>query len=242
MKKYCLIILILLSLTINNFASSEDTVKDLEDILQNATKTTLEYNSELERTETGEIKFKVKKANLWLNENPADKKKLDEFVEITLPGKLYNSQKKIKSVEKKDVDRSTIEGAITSVFSANKSGDLEWIVENFIDKDEETIRSIFTENNLEKNKATAEKITTTYISGEVNYKDSVIVFIEQDYSDRGKMKESLALKKTDKGWKVTNEFSSDKTFDIVFAAVSTGEVSLKGKESPKEKSAKDSKS
>ena len=70
----------------------------------------------------------------------------------------------------------------------------------------------------------------------------VLVFIEENYINGKIMKESLACKKTEKGWKITNEFSDDKTFDIVFAALSSGEVSLKGKEAQKEKSTNDSKS
>ena len=60
--------------------------------------------------------------------------------------------------------------------------------------------------------------------------------------DGRKIKEALALKKTDKGWKIDNEFSSDKTFDIIFAALSSGEVSIKEKEASKQEPTKNSKS
>ncbi len=247
MKKMYLIILVFILIGLNSVlskAKSENSENKIEDILQGATKTALEYKLEKsEKVEIGEIKFKVKKANLWIKEKNTDKKKLNEFAEITLPGKLYNPSKRILTIEKKEVNRNTIEGAVASVFSANKSGDLDWIVDNFIDKDKEKIKSIFKDKKiLDQSQKDTEKIISTYIYGQADYKGSVLVFIEQDYIERGKIKESLALKKTEKGWKVTNEFVDDKTFDVVFAAVSAGEVSLKGKESPKENSVKDSKS
>ena len=80
-----------------------------------------------------------------------------------------------------------------------------------------------------------------YLLGQVDYKDSVLVFIEQDYLG-GKVKESLACRKTEEGWRVTNEFLDDETFDIVFSALSNGKVSLNGKELLKEETSKDSKS
>ena len=246
MKKIHLIILILMLIGANSIvfkAKSEDSA----DILQKATETILEKpveeNKKTEIIESGKIKFKVKRSNLWVKGKSSNEKKLGEFVEITLPGKLYDPPREIFTIEKKDVDRSTVENTVASVFSANKAGDLDWISDNFTDKDKEKIKELFSNKNiLEESKSDAQKIVSIYITGQADYKDAVLVFIEQDYISGKKIKESLACKKTEKGWKVTNEFAEDKTFDIIFAALSTGEVLLKGKESPKEKPVMDSKS
>ncbi len=203
--------------------------------LEEATKAILEKKPE--KIDSGEVKFKVKRMNLWLQEKNTTKEKLDEFAEVVLPGKLYSPSKGISEIEKNAIKRDTVENAVASVFSANKSADLDWIADNFVDKDKEKIRAVFKDKKiLDESRADAEKIMRTHIYGEAQYKGAVIVFIEQDYADKGKIKGTLALRKTDKGWKVTNEFSDDKTFDIVFAAVSSGEVSIKQNEKSKGKS------
>ena len=243
MKKIYLVLLILLLARNSIFleAKSEDT----ENILQKTTKTVLENKPEKkeEVVEIGQILFKVKRTDLWLKDKSDDKKKLDEFAEIVLPGKLYNPPKDVSSVEKKDVDRSTIEGIVASVFSANKSGNLNWIADNFTDSDKEKIKTLFKNKKLlEESKSDAEKIFSVYLIGQANYKDSVLVFIQQDYLDGRKVKESLACKQTENGWKVTNEFANDANFDIIFSALSSGEFAIKGKELLKKEKSKDSKS
>ena len=243
MKKIYLIVVIIVLVSGNSILFDAKSEDNLEDILQKTTNTILEKrleeNNKTEVVESGQIIFKAKKSNLWLKEKSMDKKDTDEFVKITLPGKLYNPPKEIRNIEKKDVDRSTLENTVASVFSANKSGDLDWISANFVDKDKEKIKALFENKKiLEDSKLDAEKIISLRLIGQADYKDSVLVFVEQHYIDRRKMKEALVCKKTEKGWKVTNEFASDKTFDIVFAALSSGDVSLEGKESSPEEEAK----
>ena len=261
-----IIYLIVLVLIITNGAlfqaKSEDSESKSEDVLKETTKQILEKKVELDKkpeiVEAGEINFKAKKANLWVKEKPQDSnsqdqktqvskskdsKKPDEFVEVSLQGILYTPGKKIKMVEKKDVDRSTIENAVASVFSANKSGKLNWIVDNFVDSDQEAVRALFKDKKiLEGSQNDSQKIISLHLLGQADYKDSVFVFLEQEYIDGRVIKESIPLKKTDKGWKVTNEFNTDKTYDIVFAAFSSGEVSLKGKESSEKETTKNKES
>lgn len=232
MRKIYLFILFLALIESNVLfkAKSEELKDHPEDVLQQVTKKVLEKKVRLvEEVKSGEIMFKVKKSNLWLKkEGSLDKKKSDEFAEITLPGKLYNPPKEIMIIKKQDVDRSNIENAVASVFSATRSGDLNWISDNFTDNDKERIKTLFTDKKiLEESTSDAQKIISIYITGQADYKDSVLVFIEEDYVNGKRVKESLACKKTEKGWKVTNEFSSDEAFDIVFGAVSSGKVSLK---------------
>ena len=249
MKKVCLFVSLLIVNCIFLAAKSEEPENKFEDILQETTNKILEKKIELGKKtsiiESGEIKFKVKRANLWFKEKSQDQdqKQLSEFVEIFLPGKLYTPGKEITTIEKKDVDRSIIENAVASVFSANRAGKLDWIVDNFIDKDKAKVKSLFKNKKiLEASQTDSQKIVAVYLIGQADYKDSVLVFIEQDYIDGRRVKESIALKDTESGWKVTNEFSNDETFDIVFAALSSGEISLKEKESSEKEPPKDSKS
>ena len=235
MKKIYLMILVAVLVSVNSILFDAKSEDKLEDILQKTTSTILEKPAKMakktENIESGLIIFKVKRANLWVKEKSKNKKNNNEFTEIILPGKLYTPPKELFTIEKKDVDRSNIENTVASVFSANKAGDLSWIIDNFTDSDKEEIKKLFKNKKiLEESESDAQKIISIYIIGQADYKDSVLVFIEQDYLDGRKVKESLACKKTEKGWKVTNKFASDKTFDIVFAALSSGEVSLKGKD------------
>lgn len=262
MKSISLIILLVIIFSINSSfsqvrsqdsenshfsdAGSED-AKKIENILHNTAMTILENKSAKNEKgggdESGKITFKVKKTNLWLKEKNTDKKNLDQFAKTTLSGKLYFPSKDVLIIEKKDIDRSTLEGAVASVFSANRAGEIDWIAENFVDKDKETIKELFVNKKLlEESRADAEKIVSIYLTGQAAYKGSVLAFIEQNYIDGRKIREALAYRKTEKGWKVTNEFSSDETFDIVFGALSSGEVSIKEKEAQKQKPLKDSKS
>lgn len=238
MKNLNLAILVLVFVCTGSLFSksiAEDSESSFEDLLNSTTKSVFEKKEKKkEIVESGQIKFKVKKQNLWFKNKLEKTEKLSDFAELSLPGKLYDPPREIQTIEKKEeADRSTLENAVASVFSANKSGDLNWIVENFVDSEREKIKKIFQNKKLlEESKADAEKIISIYITGQVDYKDSTIVLIEQKYIDGRKAKESMACKKTEKGWRVTNEFSADKNFDIVFAALSYGEVFMKDKKLP----------
>ncbi len=238
MKNINLIMLALIIACASNLllkSNAEESESSFEDLLNSTTKSIFEKKEEKkEIVESGQIKFKVKKQNLWFKDKLGKTEKLSDFIELSLPGKLYNPPRGIQTIERKeDVDRSTLENAISSIFSANKSGNLNWIVENFVDSDQGKIKKIFQNKKLlEESKLDAERIISIYITGQVDYKDSTIVLIEQKYIDGRKAKESMACKKTEKGWKVTNEFSADKNFDIVFAALSYGEITMKDKKLP----------
>lgn len=243
MKKIYFVVILMISI---GLVLNQVRAKD-SDLLQETTKNLLEKKmgsaKKAETIESGQIKFKVKRENLWLKSKLNNKEKPTEFAEVSLPGKLYDPPKKIPTIERKNVNRNTVENTIASVFSANKSGNLDWIVDNFVKKDKEKIRELFKNKQLLKDsQADTQKIILVYLLGQVDYKDSVFVLVEQKYITGGRVKESLALKKTENGWMVTNEFSGDEAFDIVFAAVSLGEVSLKEKGSPDKSPLKDSKS
>ena len=183
------------------------------------------YKQEAELKAKNNLTFRAKKTNLWLNKSLELTKDKDDTVEISLPGELYSLPKKISDVTKDAVDRSTLEGAVASIYSANEKGDVRWIVDNFVDEEKDEIKKVFKDKPvLKDSKLDANNIVSKYITGHANYKDYTIIFIEQEYKSGRKIVEALPCIETSNGWKTTNALLRDTTFDVVFAAVADGEV------------------
>ncbi len=212
MRKICLLILVLLLCGFNNiqktFGEEEHKVKELT--------------------------FKANISDLWfkhenLNDDKTlekkDKKDSSKTVEVALPGEFYETPTKVNTVSKNKVDRNTTLGLVESVFSAMKEGNLKWISENYVLEEEKTVKDAFkNKNDLKAAKQDFENIKSEHLLGHAIYKDSTLLFIEQEYNTGKKLVEIIACKQTPKGWKMTNALVSDKTYDIVFAAVSKGEI------------------
>lgn len=171
----------------------------------------------------GELIFRANASDLWTDNSKAKDGK--NTVEVTLAGELYEEPAKIIGVSRKFSDKKTLEGLASSYFSSSKVGDIDWIQENFLDKEKDKIRSVYERKNaIEASKSGARSIKDAYITGKAEYKDYVILFIEQRYGDGTKVREALACKETKDGWRLTSSLTNDETFDVVFAALSTGEV------------------
>lgn len=187
-----------------------------------------QHNSIAETTENqkpGELTFKAKYSSLWFKHDGLSETD-DKIVETTLPGILFDPPQEIKTINKKESDNSTPESVITSYFSAGKAGNLKWILSHFDGEEKEKMKaSLKAGNNLKESKEAANLMKSIYITGKADYKDYIILFIEQDFESGKKATEAIACKKINEGWKLTNEISADKTFDIVFAALNAGEVS-----------------
>ena len=200
----------------------------------------LELRPEKEEHKVKELTFKANIADLWfkhdgLNDDKTLEKKKDakkeeknimvETADVSLQGEFYKTPTEVHAIPKKQVDRSTIEGLAESVFSAMREGNLKWIAENYVDEEEEQIKDAFkNKNDLKAAKLDFENIKAEHLLGHAIYKDYTLVFIEQEYNIGKKLIETIACKQTTDGWKVTNGLGNDKTFDIVFAALSSGEV------------------
>ena len=176
--------------------------------------------------EKKKLAFVTKRSNLWYKHAKDLKEKdVPETAQIFLEGELYSSLKKVKEIDKKNIDRSTPEGLIASYISASKKGDVDWIAENFVDEDKDKILDLFKDKKvLKESMEGAKKIQAEVIRGEARYKGHLLLFIEQQYPKNIKVTETVACRKTTDGWKLTNLLSTDETFDIVFAAVSSGQV------------------
>lgn len=180
-------------------------------------------NSELEESKEGQLIFKAEAKDLWFT-RPGLKDNTKTTIEITLPGKFFRPPKEVKIISKKEADRSSLEGLVTSYISATKALDPNWISENFKEEEQEKIKDIFKNKDFIKSTKDKNKDTkSVQITGQALYKGHVIVFIEQEFEDK-KVTEAIACQKIGKEWKITNALSSDRTFDIVFAALSSGKV------------------
>ncbi len=177
-------------------------------------------------SEKKKLAFVTKRANLWYKHAKDLKEKdVSETAQVFLEGELYSSPKTIKEIDKKNIDRSTPEGLIASYISASKKGDVSWIAENFVDEEKDKILNLFKDKKtLKESQEAAKKIQSEVIRGEAKYKGHLLLFIEQEYPKNIKVAETVACRKTTDGWKLTNSLSTDETFDIVFAAVSSGQV------------------
>jgi hypothetical protein len=172
------------------------------------------------------LAFVTKRSNLWYKHKKDLKEKdIPEIAQVFLEGEIYSKPNKIKEIDRKNVDRSTPEGLVASYISASKKGDINWIAENFVDEEKDKILNLFSDKKVLKESIEgANKIKAELIRGEAKYKGHLLLFIEQQYPKDLKATETIACRKTQDGWKITNSLSADETFDIVFAAVSTGQV------------------
>lgn len=188
------------------------------------------YKQESELKAEKKLTLQAKKEDLWLKKSIELGKEGEDTVEISLVGELYSSPVKIAPINKGEINRSTLEGALASIYSANEKGDIKWISENFLDEEKDEVKKIFKNKPvLKDSKTDAKSLESKYITGYVDYNDYKIIFIEQEYKSGRKITEALPVKETPDGWKTTNSLLNDTTFDIVFAAVSSGDVSLAAK-------------
>ncbi|MBI3591541.1 MAG: DUF4878 domain-containing protein [Candidatus Melainabacteria bacterium] len=180
----------------------------------------------LENAKNGQLIFRAKRSALWLKSSKfIEDKKPNDVIEISLNGALYDTPKEVTEVARRNIDRSTPEGAAASFFSATKSGDVKWIVDNFVEDEQEEMKKLFKDKKTKKeSNADANQIKSEFIIGTAQYNDHVILFVEQNYNDGRRVKEPMVCRKTPDGWKQTNALAEDDTFDVVFAALSTGKV------------------
>jgi hypothetical protein len=171
------------------------------------------------------LRFRVNKSSLLIKDSSLIKKDKD-IVEVSLIGEAYDVEKKINLVKKDNIDRTTIEGAVSSVFSANKSGDAEWIIDNFASDEKEKIRPVYENKKfIEGNKKFINEQTKQLIKAQTKYKEYTIVFIQQLKKDE-QVTEALAFKKEGDQWKQTTTLFTDETFDVITSALIYGDVSI----------------
>jgi hypothetical protein len=74
-----------------------------------------------------------------------------------------------------------------------------------------------------KNKAVFQKLDARYVAGELSCQSYVLLFVRDgSISAQSKL---ITLERTGHGYRRTNALSRDETFDVVWSALRSGEVS-----------------
>jgi hypothetical protein len=153
----------------------------------------------------------------------AEGKALTDFSQIILPGRLYAPPIKLDLPAKGSAEWDTPAAAAAADFAAQKADDGDWIAGNFASGDRAEVQSFLSDKTMRsRNRALFQTMSARYLSGEVEYKDYVLLFV-RDGSPQSPPK-VLTLEKTPDGYKRTNALASDDTFDIVWSALRNGEV------------------
>ena len=171
-----------------------------------------------EAVKGGEILFRVKVSDMGIQTGPlAQGKSPDDYVEVSLPGEMYNPPKKIGVIGRSQAKWDTPLDAAQSDFSAFKTDEDEWILVNFLLEDREQIRE-FLENPAvrERNKAAFADKDSREVHGKVEYQGYTILFIRES---GGTNTMPMTFKNSPEGWKRTNALSADETLDVVFAVL-----------------------
>ena len=167
--------------------------------------------------------FHVKVAELGLQSSSLAKgKAASDFVDVSLPGQIFSPPVKLALEKRSSAKRDTPLAAAASDFSANKTDDAKWMLEDFATEDRTEIRSFLDDKGLrEANRRIFQRIDARYVSGEANYRDYVLLFVREGHSPNPAV---MTLEKTPEGYKRTNALSKDETFDVVWSALRNGEV------------------
>ncbi|MFH1622790.1 MAG: hypothetical protein ABIA97_06725 [Candidatus Omnitrophota bacterium] len=175
-----------------------------------------------------ELLFRVKVSSLGLQVSSqfVKDKKPDDVIEISLPGRLYEPNIQIKEISKDAINRNTPEDAELSIYSANKKGDAQWILDSWAQEDQKNIQDLLNDF-LSKNTDIFQSMDRSYITGRAEYKNYILLFIQNLFKDGRKSPVIHTYIKTTGGWKATNALSADETFDVIFAALRSGQVILK---------------
>ena len=166
----------------------------------------------------GEILFRVKVSDMGIQTGSlAQGKSPNDYVEVKLPGELYKPPKQVGAIERSQAKWDTPLDAAQSDFSAFKTDDDEWILENFLPEDREQIREFLGNSAMrERNNAAFADKDSREVHGKVEYQGYTILFIRES-EDSNTM--PLTFKNSPEGWKRTNALSADETLDVVFAVL-----------------------
>ena len=175
-------------------------------------------NSSAQREYTTELVFRAKVADLSLPTNPlAQGKQADEVIEVVVPGRIFTPPQLVTRVAKDARVRHSPAQASWSDFSANKSDDLEWIVDNFARQDQPEIRHYLTDAAMRKqHQALFAAVATKKLYGIGAYQDYRLVLVCLNGQHQFCSVETYLQEDTE--WKRTNQLIHDPVFDVIFTA------------------------
>ncbi len=172
------------------------------------------------------LTFRVKVSDFRRQTNSYVKnKRADDFVEIALPGKLFNPAHPVKLISRSQADWSTTEKAAASSVSANTAGDVSWIVECFVPAEREAVAKRLSDPAAaQRARDYFRNLGKISITGWTEVRGFTVLFLQGLEDDGDATLITIALSKTPAGWKQTDALANDDTFDLVWTALHTAGV------------------
>lgn len=153
----------------------------------------------------------------------------EDEVSTLLEGTVYEAPRAVAIVVSQISNTSSPQKAATSIFSANRAGDVDWIAGNFVEDEREQVREFFADKEiLDQNTSLAKSVKSHEVLAALKYNGFAILIVRSESTDGRKSLFPLVLRMTPSGWKQTNALSGDKVFDVVFTALRTGTWGLVG--------------
>ena len=180
--------------------------------------TTACSNSSSQREYPTDLVFRAKVADLSLPMNPlAQDKQPDELIEVVVPGRIFIPPQPVTPIAKDARDRGSPSQASWSDFSANKTDDLEWIVDNFARKDQAEIRHYLTDAAMrQQHQALFAALSTKRLYGVCAYQGLRLVLVCLDGKRHFCSVETYVQEQAE--WKRTNQLIHDPVFDVIFTS------------------------
>ena len=172
------------------------------------------------------LTFQVRVADLRKPGNALAKgKRPDDMMKVTLPGKLLRPPVEVQLIERRQADWSTPERAVASILSAGASGEASWIVENFVPGERERVARQFDSPAVAKRTQDYYRsLGKIVITGQAEISGVTLLFLLGNDAEGDPTLVPAPLAKTALGWRQTGALSGDDIYDVVWAALHTGEV------------------
>jgi hypothetical protein len=172
------------------------------------------------------LTFRAKVADVQHRTNSLLKNKQpDDYVEVTLPGKLFNPATPVSLIPRNQADWSTPEHAAASILSANTDGDRSWMIENYVPAERAAIDKRFSDPDVLRTTVSYyQNLGRTSMTGWAELRGFRLVFLQGVDEDGDTTVLALALSKTPTGWRQSDTLAHDDTFEIVWSALHTGGV------------------
>jgi len=172
------------------------------------------------------LTFRVKTADFRRQSNSFVKNKQpDDYVELVLPGKLFNPTHAVNLISRGQADWSTTEKAAASAVSANAAGDVSWIVECFVPAERVVVAKRLSDAAAAQSaRDYFRNLGKVSITGWTEVHGITVLFLQGRDDDGDATIITIALSKAPAGWKQTDALANDDTFDVVWTALHTGGV------------------
>lgn len=146
----------------------------------------------------------------------------NEIYQTTLAGYVFLPPKILSQIEHNQIKRGTPYQASVSEFSSWLASDKQWIVENFIPEEQETLKNyLFNKKVLLRNKELFSSHKSTEVWGVMYYQDYALVLLSNN--GQKQFGRTLSFKKIRNEWKRTHQLADDLIVDLVNNAFRRGQ-------------------